>query len=94
MPPKYSRRRVCRLGGSALRRGARLLPGAVGLIGLALSGCATPVGVLEPTAAPAPDATHLDILVATTRAASSGRGVLFSNRWSEASLATSINEGL
>jgi esterase/lipase superfamily enzyme len=66
------------------------LPGAGVLIGLALSGCATPVGVLEPTAAPAPDATHLDILVATTRAESPEKGVLFSGERGEASLASVV----
>ncbi len=90
MSAKCGRRRFRRLGGRARRRGAWLLPGAVVLIGLALSGCAAPVGVLEPTVAPAPDATHLDVLVATTRAASPERGVVFSGERGEASLASFV----
>jgi esterase/lipase superfamily enzyme len=60
------------------RRGAVLLLRALLLCGGALGGCAAPVGVLEPVPASAPDATHLDILVATTRASSPEPGVLFS----------------
>ena len=66
------------------------LPRAVVLIGVALSGCTAPVGVLEPLPAAAPDANHLDILVATTRASSSERGVLFSGERGEASFASFV----
>jgi len=58
------------------------------LIGIALGGCATPTGVLEPVSAVAPDATRVDMLVATTRAESPERGVLFSGERGEASLAS------
>ena len=46
--------------------------------------------MLDPLPAPAPDANHLDILVATTRAASPDRGVLFSGERGEASFASFV----
>lgn len=90
MPPICGRRRLRRPGGGENRRGAWFLPGAVVLIAVTLSGCAAPVGVLEPSPAPAADATHLDVLVATTRAASLDKGVLFSGERGEASLASFV----
>lgn len=60
------------------------------LIGVLLTGCAGPVGVLEPTTAAAPGATRLDLLVATTRAPSSERGEIFSGERGEASLASFV----
>ena len=67
------------------RRGAFLLLRVLLLSGGVLSDCAAPVGVLEPVAAAAPDATHLDILVTTTRARSPESGVAFSGERGEAS---------
>lgn len=72
------------------RRCAWLAPGVAVLVGVALGGCAAPIGMLEPAPVPAPDATHLDILVATTRAASTDAGVLFSGERGEASLASFV----
>lgn len=54
----------------------------------ALTGCAGPVGVLEPVSARAPGATRLDILVATTRAPSPESGVFFSGERGEKSLSS------
>ncbi len=68
---------------------ARILlsAGAVCLAAAGLAGCASPVGVLEPTSALAPGATRLDILVATTRAPAPDRGVFFSGERGAASYA-------
>jgi len=60
------------------------------LSGGALGGCAAPVGVLEPVPASAPDTTHLDMLVATTRARSPEPGVAFSGERGEASLSNFV----
>lgn len=54
----------------------------------ALTGCAAPVGVLEPVSAQPPGATRLDMLVATTRAPSPESGVLFSGERGETSLSS------
>jgi esterase/lipase superfamily enzyme len=70
---------------SERRRALRFL-----LVCLACSvfvGCAArPVGVLAPAPAAIPGAIHLDLLVATNRAPSPDRGVLFSGERGEASL--------
>ncbi|WP_363350217.1 alpha/beta hydrolase [Methylocystis echinoides] len=73
---------------TALLGGVGRASRALVLMGLALAGCAAPVGVLEPPMAVAPDATRLDMLVATTRAPSPERGVLFSGERADASLAS------
>ncbi|WP_370638190.1 alpha/beta hydrolase [Ancylobacter sp. Lp-2] len=55
---------------------AKLL--AVAVAGLLLAGCASrPVGVLAPVVETAPDATKVDMLVATTRAPSDNPAILF-----------------
>jgi esterase/lipase superfamily enzyme len=59
----------------------------VALLSLALGACATPAGVLAPAPAPAPDATRLDMLVATTRERSPDPGVAFSGERGETSFA-------
>lgn len=64
------------------RRGLRIL-----LLSVALGGCAAPVGVLSPTPVVAPEATRLDILVATTRERSPDPGVAFSGERGETSFA-------
>lgn len=61
-------------------------PGLVAL-GLALGGCAAPTGVLAPAPDIAPDATRLDILVATTRERSTDPGVAFSGERGDTSFA-------
>lgn len=53
----------------------------------ALGSCAAPVGVLEPAPAASPEATALDILVATTREPSGEAGEVFSGERGEASFA-------
>ncbi len=55
-----------------------------------LGGCAAPVGVLEPVAPDAPGARRVDMLVATTRAATDERGVIFSGERGDASLASFV----
>ncbi len=57
------------------------------LMSVMLGGCATPVGVLTPTPVAAPEATRLDILVATTRERSPDPGVAFSGERGETSFA-------
>ena len=48
------------------------------LVGILLAGCASrPVGVLTPVAETAPDATQVDMLVATTRAPTDDASILF-----------------
>ncbi len=54
----------------------------------ALTGCAGPVGVLEPVRARSPGATQLDILAVTTREPSSENGVVFSGERGETSLSS------
>jgi esterase/lipase superfamily enzyme len=54
----------------------------------AMTGCAAPVGVLEPVTTRAPGATNLDILVATTREPSAETGVFFSGERGETSLSS------
>ena len=51
--------------------------------GLLASCAAERIGVLEPIAATVPDASRVDLLVATTRASSPERGVVFSGERSE-----------
>ncbi len=72
---------------SARLRGAGFLRVCI-LCAAALSGCAAPVGVLEPVDAQPPGATRLDMLVATTRAPSPESGVLFSGERGAASLSS------
>lgn len=52
--------------------------GSLVALGLMLGACASrPVGVLSPVAESAPDATRVEMLVATTRAPSDNPGILF-----------------
>jgi esterase/lipase superfamily enzyme len=68
--------------------------GAVILACGVLAGCGRPVGVLTPVDSSVPNAARVDLLVATTRAPSADRGVLFTgereNRISLTDIAVSI----
>jgi len=62
----------------------------VTICAVTLTGCAAPVGVLDPVSAEAPGATQLDILVATTRAPAPESGLLFSGERGEPSLSSVV----
>jgi esterase/lipase superfamily enzyme len=72
---------------SSRRRGAVFRLGSLLLSASILGSCASPVGVLEPVGASAPQATPLDILVATTRERSDDAGLVFSGERGVASYA-------
>ncbi|WP_281803433.1 alpha/beta hydrolase [Methylocystis echinoides] len=73
---------------SSRRRGALASVCVLLLSASALMGCVSPVGVLEPVRTASPQATSLDILVATTRERSDDAGVVFSGDRGEAAFAT------